>query len=161
FGLTYSYDTNTPAANGVHSLGFTNVHLSLTDFIVNTVRPLLDKVHTALQPFEKVAEALGKPLPVISNLVGHPYTLLDLAKDYGAISQSSYDFVQKVQQFLTFAGSIETLLSGVIAQSAGGTLQLGGFTLDPAAAADPTKLGKLAANPTGSSNVDQTKLQAV
>src|SRR5262249_34421301 len=70
FGFRWKYDTSTPATNGVQSLGFTNVRVSLSDFISSTVAPLLQKIDTALPPFKGIAEALGKPLPVISDLVG-------------------------------------------------------------------------------------------
>src|SRR5262249_46537149 len=161
FGFQWPYHPDTPATNCVQELGFHNVRVNLSDFIRSTVAPLLQKIDTALSPFKDIAAALGQPLPVISDLVGHPYTLLNLAKDFGAISQSSFDFVQTVQQFITFSSNVESLLDTLIAPAAGGWIQLGDFSLDATAASDPTQLGKLAPLGTASSNIDQTKLQLI
>jgi Ca2+-binding RTX toxin-like protein len=157
FALVWQFDnTASPAANGVQQLGFTNVEVSLGQFVDQAIAPLLSNVEKVLGPVKGIAEVLDTRLPVISDLVGRKYTLLDLAKDYGQVSASTFAFVRQVTQFANFANQVRSVLNALVTDGSG-FLKLGGFTVDAAAAADASKRGQLAPVASGSTNYDPTK----
>src|SRR5262249_31464329 len=47
------------------------------------VRPILKDVQVVTEPLAPIIKILTQPIPVISDLSGHPTTLLDLAQQFG------------------------------------------------------------------------------
>jgi Ca2+-binding RTX toxin-like protein len=120
-----------PTAANPDKLGFSDVTLDLGGFIDN----ILGEVGKVLAPIEPLAKVLGTPLPVISQLAGHPFTLVDLASALGYCSPSTADFIDAVTSFVNGIGSLPSSLSKGI--------DVGSFTLDPNAAEDPSNQGEL------------------
>ena len=77
FRLVWMYHTG-GANNGVQALGFDNVRLNLGEFVSRTITPLLQDINSTLKPLLPIAQVLGTPLPVLSDLAGSNVTLLDL-----------------------------------------------------------------------------------
>ncbi len=102
-----------------------------------------------------IAQVLNTRIPVISDLAGRNYTLLDLAREFGTVSDSTADFISTVIDFTNFSNRVRSTLNRLVS---GGVLQFGNFSLDPTAATDPSKLGKLALTAGGSTNFSTTSL---
>jgi len=67
----------------VPEVSFENIHLNVGSFLTGFVRDIIDPIQAILGPIEPVIDVLTTPLPVISDLAGRPFTLLDLARYYG------------------------------------------------------------------------------
>ena len=103
FYFNWSLD---PTAADPDTLGFSNVTLDLGGFIDS----IISEIDSVLGPIEPLAEVLGTPLPVLSQLAGHPYTLVDLASTLGFCSPSTADFVNAVLSFSTAAVNVPSSL---------------------------------------------------
>jgi Ca2+-binding RTX toxin-like protein len=145
FYLTWNYDPTNPnaikfdQANHIDpansdTLGFSDVKLDLGGFIDNIAK----QIGSILAPIKPLADVLSAPLPVLSQLAGHKVDLVDLASALGFCSPSTAQFINDVATFVS--GDALSVPSGI---------DLGSFTLDPTAAADPASLGNL--NPATSS----------
>ncbi len=124
----FYFDWSTdPTASDPLSLGFNNVTISMGGFIDN----IIGEIDTVLKPIEPLVDLLSTPLPVLSTLAGHPFTLVDLASTLGLISPGTGEFITQVDDLLGGGLSVPP------------SLNLGSFTLDPTQAADPTEQGDL------------------
>ncbi len=152
FELVYKFDTSAiPSQNGLKKLGFNNVRVHVGDFFNKSILPVLTQVERVLSPLVPVANALTTPLPVISDLAGSPFTLLDLARQFGRVEESSIAFIEAVKNVASLRSRIQTMLTQLPGQ-VNGFLPLGNFTLDPATAADSSKIGKLTPVTTAAAN---------
>jgi Ca2+-binding RTX toxin-like protein len=145
FEFVYQFDTaGSPAQNGVQKLGFNNVRVNVGEFITSTIQPVLERIGKVLEPIAPIANALGKPLPVISDLLGRDFSLLNLAQEFGGdkFKTSTLEFIETVRNLSALQTRIESMLNG-LQKDASGFLPLGNFTLDQDAALDATKQGKL------------------
>jgi Ca2+-binding RTX toxin-like protein len=113
---------------GSVTVGFTNVTLDLGGFIDGIVH----KIGAVLQPIKPAVDILTTRIPVISDLIGHNYTLLDMATDLGYVGSGTRDFINAVAQFVRGSGL------GV------SRINLGSFDLDAGAAQDASAQGHLA-----------------
>lgn len=143
FELVYKFDTTAiPANNGIQKLGFNNVRVNVGDFFNKSIVPVLSQVERVLSPLVPVANALTTPLPIISDLAGSSFTLLDLARQFGRVEPTTMAFIEAVKDVASLRSRISTMLAQVPGQ-VNGFLPLGNFSLDPAMAADATKANKL------------------
>ena len=69
--------------SGSPSVTFDNVTLQLGELFNKTIGPLLTNIGKTLAPVQQVVDVLTARIPVISDLVGHSVSLLDLAKLFG------------------------------------------------------------------------------
>ncbi len=80
----------------VPDVAFDNVTLNLGTFFSGFVLPIITEVQDILGPLKPIFDLLDEPLPIISQLEGSPYTLLD-ASGYGYLKP----IVQIVDQILS------------------------------------------------------------
>ena len=135
--------------DGDFSFGFHNLQLDIGSFISDFIKPILDKLHDITVPLGPVVTVLTTPIPIISDIAGKPFTLLDLAELWGLISPSTRDFVEVVEVIVELVNDTSTSNDGSI------LLPLGGFNLDvdkygrvsrdagDPAASDPAKLSNV------------------
>jgi Ca2+-binding RTX toxin-like protein len=142
--FTFVWSTNPTTANP-DQLGFSNVTLNLGGFINN----IAGQIGQILQPIEPFAQVLTAPLPVISQLAGQNFDLVDLASALGFCSPSTRDFINAVGTFIS-------AFDGGGGLSVPGSIDLGSFTLDPTAAENPSALGSLNPTTTDIINSDTT-----
>lgn len=109
---------------GSLDFGFHNLQLDIGSFISDFVQPILAKLHDITVPLEPVVKVLTTPIPIISDIAGEPFTLLDLAELWGLISPSTRDFVEVVSVIVDLANDTSVADSGHV------LLPLGGFNLD-------------------------------
>src|SRR5262249_21629103 len=55
-------------------ISFTNVRMKLGDFLNNLVGPALHTIDRLIEPLKPVLNILTSPIPVLSQLAGHPIT---------------------------------------------------------------------------------------
>ena len=78
-------------------VGFNNVKLDLGSFISDFLGPIAEKINDAIKPFDPVLDALQTRIPVLSDLMGRDYTLLDLAATFGKVDRRFVDAVLQVR----------------------------------------------------------------
>jgi Ca2+-binding RTX toxin-like protein len=132
FQFHWSLDPSVPT-----TVGFSHVKLDLGGFI----DVIAEKIGDVLKPIKPAVDLLSAPLPVLSQLAGGTYTLVDLARDLGTISSGTADFIEAV------VGFVNGTDLGVPA------IDLGSFTLDANAVTDPAQQGRL--NPISDSTTPQ------
>ncbi len=101
--------------SGQASIGFSDVYLDMGGLIDGIV----SRIQTVLQPIAPIVDLLTTPLPVISQLAGQDFSLLDLATDLGYVDPSTADFIEQAKGFLDGNG-----LSV-------GRIDLGSFDINP------------------------------
>jgi Ca2+-binding RTX toxin-like protein len=122
-----------PTASDPDALGFKNVTFDMGGFIDG----IANEIGQILAPIKPLAEVLNTPLPVLSQLSGQPFTLVNLAEDLGLCSQGTGEFIQEVLDFVAGDGlDVPT------------SVNLGSFTLNLSAAQNPASLGNLNPSPT-------------
>ncbi len=106
---------------------FRNVEIDPGQVIQSFAKPVLDRVNAVLAPVKPVLEVLQKPLPLISQLAGRDYTLLDLAELYvpiygGEISPETKRFIKAAKDLLSLIDTVNQI-------SASGSISLGSYQL--------------------------------
>ena len=96
----------TDLTGSVPMVRFENVRLNLGSYLSDFLGSILESIDTVLAPTKPIRDVLFEPLPVISTLYGRDYTLLNLANDFGYISDPALRFLESAQQIATLASSI-------------------------------------------------------
>lgn len=86
-------------------VSFENIHLNLSSFLTGFVGDILDPIRAALGPVEPVIDILTTPLPVISDLAGRSFTLLDLARYFGHSNVA--DFIEGIEGVIDLVNYLE------------------------------------------------------
>jgi Ca2+-binding RTX toxin-like protein len=100
-----SADTKAATLGSAPTVQFNQVQLDIGTFLSNFVDPVLGKIQTVLKPLQPVIDFLQAPIPVISDLIGHKFTLLDLA---GISDPTDVAFIKSIAQVVTLIDSIPT-----------------------------------------------------
>jgi Ca2+-binding RTX toxin-like protein len=142
---------------------FNNVSVNLGQFLTNLLRPVVEKIQIVTGPLQPFIDFLKKPVPGLSDLseaagLGQ-LTIKDLIK---ASSQSSAEMNKQIEMYLKIAGIIDTInnfpknlnakivignldLTGNANKLInGGTLVVGGTTINWETALDKLGLGQVA-----------------
>ncbi len=106
FNLTWVFSPATGLSGSLQNVSFDNVRLNFGEFLGNFLSPIVDNITGIFDPLKPIIDAVTEPLPIISDLAGQDYSLLDLATDFGFIPQSTHDFVQALDDILEFADAI-------------------------------------------------------
>jgi len=119
---------NAGAFGSAPEVWFRNVQIDPGQVIQSFARPILDKVNGILAPIKPVIDVLQIPLPIISQLAGRDFTIIDMAEQLGpvfggGISKGARDFIKA-------AADLNSLVSFVNQVSASGKIALGSFRLD-------------------------------
>ena len=88
FSIAWGFDS-ADTGSGLAGFGsapivhFGNVGMVLGDFFGKLVGPIFAQIQSVTDPLRPIINTLSAPIPVISDLAGHPITLLDVAKYFG------------------------------------------------------------------------------
>ena len=123
-------DGGSPAAapldfGQVPDVSFLNVEFDPGQVIETFAKPILDKVNAVLAPIEPILAVLQTPLPIISDLAGRPFTILDVAEQFATIYGG--EISPETRQFIKAAIDLVNLASFVEDVSATGKVRLGDF----------------------------------
>ncbi|MBL9139058.1 MAG: M10 family metallopeptidase C-terminal domain-containing protein [Verrucomicrobiales bacterium] len=110
--------------DGDFSFGFHNLSLDIGSFVSDFIRPILDKLRVITEPLGPVVTVLTTPIPIISDIAGEPYTLLDLAELWGMITPETRKFIDVIVVIVELANDTSVSDDGNI------LLPIGGFELD-------------------------------
>jgi hypothetical protein len=108
FHLDWEFELGQPVATP--DVGFTNVRLDLGSFVSDFLKPIIDKVNDIIEPFDPVLDALQTRIPVLSDIMGRNYTVLDLAVQFGKVDRR---FIDAVLQMRSLVADIAALPDGV------------------------------------------------
>jgi intracellular sulfur oxidation DsrE/DsrF family protein len=81
-------------------VGFNNVRLDLGAFISDFLGPIVTSIDNAIKPFDPILNALTARLPVISDLLGRNYSILDLAAAFGKVDRRFIDAVLQIRALI-------------------------------------------------------------
>ena len=76
------------------TVAFNDVQIDMGSFFQNLITPLMQQVHSTLDPIRPIEQALTKPLPVLSDL-GINVSLYDIAKVVAGQLGVNLDFIDK------------------------------------------------------------------
>ena len=82
------------------NVGFQNARLDLGSFVSDFLKPIVDKIDEIISPFDPVLDALQLRIPVLSDIMGRDYTVLDLAVQFGKVDRRFVDAVLQVRQLV-------------------------------------------------------------
>lgn len=108
--------------DGNLEFGFHNVSLDVGSFIADFMGPILEEVSKITKPLQPVVDVITAPLPLISDLAGEPFSLLDMAEAFGMISPSTRKFIDVLVIVIRLANSGVTSDGSIL-------LPLGSFDL--------------------------------
>ena len=121
----------------VPTVAFKNVRMDLGSFVGSFVGPVLGKVRDITAPLQPVLDFINKPIPVLSDLMGKPTTVLDLATSASAVasfgnsSPADIRFITALAGVTSLLGSVPTLPSNTFVPL--GSFDLAGFDVRGAA----------------------------
>lgn len=123
FDLVWTWSIGNPDGS-LEEFGFRNWSLDLGSFISDFLKPILEKIQIVTKPLDPLIEVLTAPLPVLSDLAGRDYTLVDLAERFGLLDPGT-------AKFLDFVLAIGDLVNDVSITNDGSLLiPIGSFNLD-------------------------------
>jgi hypothetical protein len=64
-------------------VGLNNIRLDMGTFLTQFIKPIADKVNDVMQPIDPLLTDLQTPIPVLSDIAGHPVRLTTLLSDFG------------------------------------------------------------------------------
>ncbi|MBK8019188.1 MAG: LEPR-XLL domain-containing protein [Betaproteobacteria bacterium] len=108
FNLTWNFTPANGLSGSLQNVSFDNVRLNFGEFLDSFLGPIVDNISGIFDPLKPIIDAVTEPLPVISDVAGEDYTLLDLAADFGFIPESTADFVEAVGDILDFVDMIQS-----------------------------------------------------
>ena len=104
---------------GVELIALHNIQLDSGSMADKLLKPLLDEVGEFIEPFMPVIDTLTAPIPILSDIAGEPFTLLDLAGIFGSVDPA---FIETIADILDVISAIQGFINAP-------WLQLGSLTL--------------------------------
>ena len=98
-------------APGIHKLALEHIELDAGSIAEQLLGPLFDKVAGFIDPFMPVVDTLTAPIPILSDLAGEPFTLLDLAGIFGEVDPR---FIDAVADILDVISSINDFINAPV-----------------------------------------------
>ncbi len=93
------------------SVAFNNITVDPGQIVRGFLGPIIDEINSVLDPIRPVLQVLESPLPVVSQLAGRPFTLLDIAELYGYLPAGTRDFIRAANKLLALADQAKTIAS--------------------------------------------------
>ncbi|MCH5377390.1 MAG: hypothetical protein JJ992_25805, partial [Planctomycetes bacterium] len=100
------FDFGRSIQDGLQVVEFRNVSLDVGSYISDVVGPLVRKIQDVTAPVQPIIDIVTTPLPVLSDL-GLEITLLDIAKQTGAVDARFIDAVETIAEVISVINSIE------------------------------------------------------
>jgi Ca2+-binding RTX toxin-like protein len=120
------------------AVSFDHVEVNLGDFLNGLLLPVAETIETVLEPVQPAVQFLTTRLPIISDLIGAPVTVLDMARALGAPN------TEQVQRFVDSLSEISGIAAQIRSTGSGGWIGLGDPTrVDLAITADPRIAGSV------------------
>ncbi|MBI1841426.1 MAG: hypothetical protein HYR88_11325, partial [Verrucomicrobia bacterium] len=104
FDLSWKFEIGKPVETP--SIAINNVQLDVGTFISHLIGPILTEIKKVTEPLQPVVTFLTSPIPVLSDLAGRPFTMLDLAETFGAITPSSRKFIEAILTIIDIANNV-------------------------------------------------------
>jgi len=101
-------------------------------------------VNAILAPVQPVLSVLQAPLPILSQLAGKPFTILDIAEQFGPLFGGSIG--KDTRRFIKAAADLNALVTTVQQIGSTGMINLGDFSLTGSTGADLRKTGLKSVN---------------
>ncbi len=114
------------------TVDFQNVQMNLGDFFSGFAGDILSEIQRTLAPIQPIIDVLTAPLPVLSDLNGHPVTLVDVARQFGRAD---------VAKFAQAVIDVNNLIVGLPQVGPDVWIDLGEFTIPGSVALDPNNGG--------------------
>ncbi len=121
------------------TVAFNHVTLDAGQMISSFIGPVLDQINDVLKPIKPVLDILTRPLPVISELAGRDFTLLDIAQLFGYVSSDTRKFIEAASTLIKLAEAAKKLTSS--------GLDLGSYVVAGPGAADMRRTSLQSINP--------------
>ena len=93
---------------GIELIALNSIVLDAGSVAEQLLGPLFDDVNEFIQPFMPVVDTLTAPIPILSDLAGEPFTLIDLAGIFGNVDPA---FLNTVADILDVIGAINDFLN--------------------------------------------------
>ncbi len=122
FDLKWSWVLGGDGAGSL-AFGFHNVSLDIGSFISQFMGPIFKELKEITGPLEPVVDVITAPLPIISDIAGRDYSLLDLAEAFGMITPSTREFIDVLVVVIRLANS-------TVANDGSILLPLGSFDIE-------------------------------
>jgi len=95
FNMDWAWENGQAAA--APTVGFNNVKLDLGAYVSEFLGPIVKAIDDVIKPFDPVIDALTTPLPVISDLLGRDFSIIDLAVAFGKVDRRFIDAVLQIR----------------------------------------------------------------
>ena len=89
---------------GVELIALNDMKLDSGSMADQLLKPLLDEVGEFIEPFMPVIDTLTAPIPILSDIAGEPFTLLDLAGIFGSVDPA---FIETIGDILDVISAIQ------------------------------------------------------
>ncbi len=98
FSLDWTFQLGQPVT--APTAAFTNVNLDLGSFVSDFLKPIVKQVNDVIKPFDPVLDALQTRIPVLSDIMGRNYTVLDLAVQFGNVDRRFIDAALQIRSLV-------------------------------------------------------------
>ncbi len=89
-------------------LKFANVGLDLGSYISDFLGPIVREIHKVTGPIEPIVDVVTAPIPILSDLRGRDFSLLDLMGEMGYIEESTLKFINVVIAVIKIVDKLNT-----------------------------------------------------
>jgi len=110
-------------SNGDLEFGFHNIQIDIGSFISEFIQPILEEIKKVTEPIQPLIDAVTAPIPILSELKGEPFTMLDLAEAFGYLEPGTRKFIEAVVKILDLVNNTSFSNDGSV------LIPLGGFNL--------------------------------
>jgi Ca2+-binding RTX toxin-like protein len=93
---------------GVELIELNDIKLDSGSMADALLGPLLDEVGEFIEPFMPVIDTLTAPIPILSDIAGEPFTLLDLAGIFGSVDPA---FIETIADILDVIAAIQGFIN--------------------------------------------------
>jgi Ca2+-binding RTX toxin-like protein len=121
---------------GTHLIAFQGMSLDAKSVAQSLLGPVFDTIEDIIQPFMPLVDTLTYPIPILSDVAGKPFTLLDLAAIFGSVDPA---FIDAVKDILNVIKTIDNIIELPV-------LPLGNLTLYRDMTIGPTQINNLKPN---------------
>jgi Ca2+-binding RTX toxin-like protein len=114
FQLDWLFNTNLPGGYTNAIIELHEISLNLGSFLTDTVKPIFETISDILAPVQPIIDVMTDPLPVLSDLLGHDVSLLDIAGELGFVDPAMVDTLKLIADVLDVINAIGSGGPGVI-----------------------------------------------
>jgi Ca2+-binding RTX toxin-like protein len=107
-GTTVSSLAGEAVAPGTNLIALNNMTMDAGSVAESLLGPLFGDVLEFIEPFMPVIDTLTYPIPILSDVAGEPFTLLDLAAIFGSVDPA---FIEAVADILDVISSINDFMT--------------------------------------------------